>query len=114
MVDDYLKYIQEDNHQLNEFVILPMIIISTKLYKKYLNHKEISKYCSKVKKTERKKCFIQYKIKALIKTNNEIMKFKVVCKKWSENVPKCLERVDKQSRQIMKDISKLKLKLEKL
>ena len=114
MVNDYLKYIQEDNQQLNEFVVLPMLVLATKIYKKYYNYKKISKYCSKKEKSLRKKCFIKYKIRALIKTSNEIKQFKVVCKKWSKDVPKCISKVNKQVASVTKDINKLKTKLSKL
>ena len=113
MINNYLKYIQEDSQQLNEFVI-PTIILMRKLYKKYINYKQMAKYCSTVKKPVRKKCYIQYQIKQLIKVQNEIKKFKPICKKWSKNVPKCLNKADKQFEQITRKINKLKNKLNQL
>jgi hypothetical protein len=114
MVNSYLNYLQEDNKQLNEFVVLPLIVLSTKLYKKYGDYKKISKYCSKKDKSYRKECILKYKIRALNKTIIEIKKFKIVCKKWSENIPKCISNVDKQVLSLKKDIHKLKIKLTKL
>jgi hypothetical protein len=114
MLNDYLKYVQEDDQQLNEFVMLPVIILATKIWKKYYNHKQMSEYCKRTEGVARKKCFINYKIRALTKTYKEIKQFKTVCKKWSKNVPKCLNKVDKQLTKLTKDINKQKQKLAKL
>jgi len=114
MINDYLKYVQGDNQQLNEFVVLPMLVLTAKIYKKYFNYKKISKYCSNQEKESKKICFIKYKIRALVKTSNEVKQFKNVCKKWSADVPKCINKVDKQLLKISKDINKMKTKLTKL
>jgi len=114
MINDYLKYIQEDDKQLNEFILLPMILLSAKIYKKYAEHKKIARYCLGKMGDKRKKCFIIYKINAIKKTIIEVKKFKPTCKKWSTNIPKCISNIDKEVIKLQKEIRKLKIKLAKI
>lgn len=114
MINNYLKYLQEEEQHVNEFVVLPIVLISTKIYKKIIQHKKIAQYCIKTDGVERRKCFLKFRIKALEKTIQEISKFKKTCKKWSKNVPKCIAKVEKEIIELNKRIKKLQIKLKEL
>jgi len=114
MINNYLNFLNNEDQQLNEFIVLPMVMLSTKLYKKYHNFKIISKQCDGKQGIEKKKCFILYKINAFKKIYAETNKFKTTCKKWSKNVPKCISKVDKELEKTSKKINKLKIKLTKM
>jgi len=114
MINRYLDYLQENTEELNEFVVLPVIILASKIYKKYMEHKKIAKHCLGKLGVDRKKCFIKYKINALRKTIIEVKKFKTTCQKWSTNIPKCISKINKEVVKLTKEINKLKTKLSRL
>ena len=114
MINKYLKYLQEEDQQLNEFVVLPILLLVGKLYKKYVSYQKIALNCTTLSGVERKKCLIKYKIIGLEKTKNETLKFINTCKRWSTNVPKCINNVNKQVKKLDKEIGKQKRKLAKL
>ena len=114
MVNIYLKFLQEDDKHLNEFIVLPVVILAAKLYKKYTEHKKIAIHCLGKTNIEKKKCFLIYKINAIEKTIIEVNKFKTTCKKWSTDIPKCITKVNKEVTKLTNEIKKLKTKLTRL
>jgi hypothetical protein len=114
MINKYLSYLQEDKEDLNEFVVLPVLLLSMQIYKKYTEHKKIVRYCMSETSTDgRKKCVIKYKINALNRTIIEINKLKSKCE-LSTNIKKCVNKIDKEIERLTREMSKLKTKLAKL
>lgn len=114
MINRYLNYLQEDEENLNEFIMVPVVLLISKAIKLYTQHKRIAQYCIGSMGIERKKCFLKYKIEALEKVLSETNEFKETCKKYSKNVPKCIKKVDKEMIRITNEIKTLKTKLAKL
>lgn len=115
MIDNYLKYLQEGNSKnLNEFIVLPIILLINKIYKEYTNYKKLAAKCTKKTGKSKKECIIKHKILVLKKAKTKVISFKTTCKKWSTNIPKCLNRVQKEVEKIEKEINKLEIKLRKL
>jgi len=114
MINRYLNYLQEDKENLNEFILLPIILLIAKTIKIYTQHKRIAQYCIGTMGVERKKCFLKYKIQALEKIVLESPNFKETCEKYSKNIPKCIKKVDAEIERIIKEIIRLKAKLAKL
>ncbi len=114
MIDKYLEHLHEDDEHLNEFVILPIIIIAHKIYKKHLEHKKIAMNCIGVLGVDRKKCFIKYKIDALTKAITELKSFTGSCKKNPKTASKCIAKINKELSKMKREIQTLKTKLAKL
>lgn len=114
MINNYLNNLQKDEENLNEFIVLPIILIISKSIKLYVQHKKIARYCVGTMGVERKKCFLKYKIAALEKVLSESSGFKETCKTYSKNIPKCIKKVDEEMERITKEIKILKSKLAKL
>jgi hypothetical protein len=114
MINNYLSYLHEDKQDINEFVVLPIIMLSMHIYKKHTEHKRIDQYCvSASAGPERKKCFLKFKIEAIRKTIIEINKLKPKCE-MSTNLKKCVSRIDKEIVRLTKEMSNLKTKLAKI
>jgi hypothetical protein len=114
MINAYLNYIQEEIEELNEFVVLPLIVLINYSYKKYIAHKKLAKYCVGTIGVSRKKCFLIHKIKSLEKVKNEIDSLKSKCNQISKNEPKCIKKINREIEKINRQINILKTKLSKL
>lgn len=115
MINKYLAYLQEEKEEnLNEFIVLPIILLIAKAVKANAEHRKIAKHCIGYLGVERKKCFLKYKIQALEKTISESSNFKATCKKYAKNVPKCIKKVDREMQKLSNEIKTLKTKLAKL
>lgn len=114
MINKYLDHLQEDNKNLNEFLVISIIFLINHVYKKYTEYKKILQYCSNVQGKEREECIITYKINSLEKAKIEINNLRSKCEHLETNIEKCNKKIDKKIIEIDKELARLKTKLKKL
>lgn len=113
MINNYISHLQEKEESLNEFIVLPLLmVLIRKLYKKHLEHKKILENCLGLSGKEKKKCFIVHKLLALKKIKNTIRSLKGRCS--SEDEKKCVKKINREITKIDKEIASLKTKLGKI
>ena len=109
-VDEYLKHLSDDN--LNEFVVLPAVLMIYKLYMRYFS--SYAKNCIGKKGKERSACIYEQKIKAIDKTIDELERYKETCKKYSTNPDKCIKQVNDMISKYKKKKKKAQQQIDKL
>lgn len=108
----YEEYFRNQN--LQEFIVLPAILTIWNVYRKY--YSKAAKYCiarGKIRGKEKKTCLLKYKILSLKHAKKELVGYKSTCRKYSMNVPRCLEEVDDQTKKLERQIKKTQRELIK-
>lgn len=105
-LDEYL-----DQIYLNEFVIIPTILLGAMIYNKHLS--KAAKVCKQYKSKEKQKCMLLYKLKGRKEQLNKISKNISQCSK-DKKADKCKERALKEVNKIKSHIKKLIFKLKTL
>lgn len=111
----YKKYLEDKELILPEFIVLPAILTIYNVYKKY--YSESARYCiakGKIRGREKEVCMLKYKIISLKHAKRELDSYKSICKRFSTNVTKCLEAVEKQKSNLDKKIKKAKQRSKEL
>jgi len=109
LLESYLDHIQEDS--LNEFIIIPAIILAAAVYRQY--YSKAAKACSDMSWEEKQKCMLQYEVEALQRANKELTSGKKQCQDHKDP-PKCILHLDKKRKKYEEKIKKNKTKLKKI
>lgn len=105
-IDKHLEEIQ-----LNEFIVMPTVIVVMALYKKYLS--KAAQSCANYQSKDKKKCILQYQIKARQMQLSELKKIIGKCSE-DKQPEKCKESVKKKSQKIFEHLQKLIEQYKKL
>lgn len=105
LTESYLQYIQNDNKEnLQEFVILPIIVLLVRSYTRHLS--KAAQSCVGHTRTSKTICILEYKLRATQQIQRDLEKLRSKCSK-DNNPEKCIIRLSKK-------IAQYKIKEEKL
>lgn len=96
---------------LNEFIVMPTILLAAHLYNRHLS--TAAKSCAKYKGKDKSKCMITYKIKGRKLQFDKLKQAGNECSK-DPKPDKCKEMVLKKAKKTKEDLNKLIEKYKKL
>ena len=104
LLDSYLQYIQKNKEPLQEFIVLPMIIVLVKVYTRHLS--KAAKSCIGHTRHSKTICILEYKLRATQNIQTDLKKLMSKCSQ-SKKPDKCIIQVSKK-------ITYFKLKEQKI
>ncbi len=104
LLESYLKYLQEEEETLQEFIIIPVIALLVRAYLKHFS--KAAKSCIGHNTYSKSICILEYRIKATRKIQSDLKKLQSKCVQ-TKNPEKCIINIAKK-------IARYKLKEQKL